>query len=85
MKKLITTSVFFVAAFAAVSCPVCERNKPKVLRGITHGTNADSSWDYVIVIATAIIAVLTLFYSIKWLVRPNENAHNHIKNIILNK
>ena len=85
MKKIITTLFLCVATAVAVACPVCERNKPKVLQGITHGTGPDSNWDYVIVILIAIIAVLTLFYSVKWLIKPNENNPDHIKFLFINE
>lgn len=65
------------------SCPVCERNKPKLLRGITHGTGPDSQWDYVIIGVIVLISLATLYYSIKWLIRPGEKEINHIKNSIL--
>ena len=85
MRKLITTLILCVATAVAFACPVCERNKPKALQGITHGTGPDSNWDYVIVILIAIIAVLTLFYSVKWLIKPNENNPDHIKFLFINK
>jgi hypothetical protein len=43
-----------------------------------------SKWDYLIVWVVAIITVITLFYAIKWLVRPGEKHSNHIKHTILN-
>ena len=64
---------------AAIACPVCERNQPKVLRGIVHGSGPDSNWDYVSIVITIIISILALLYSIKWLIKPNENNKNHIK------
>ncbi len=83
MKKLISTLILIVTYLTSFACPVCERNKPKILQGITHGSNPESNWDYVIVIFIAIIAILTLFYSIKWLIKPNEENKEHIKNIFL--
>lgn len=85
MRKIIATSLSSFLTIVAVACPVCERNKPKVLQGITHGTGPDSNWDYVIVVLVAVIAVLTLIYSIKWLIRPNENNTDHIKYSFLNE
>ena len=63
----------------AFACPVCERNQPKILRGIVHGSGPDSSWDYVSIWITILIAVLTLFFSVKWLVKPGEKNLDHIK------
>jgi len=68
----------------AIACPVCERNQPKVLRGVTHGAGPESQWDYVIVWTTVAIVLLTLFFSVKWLIRPGEKSEKHIKRMILN-
>jgi hypothetical protein len=65
-------------------CPACEEAQPRILRGITHGAGPQSQWDYLIVWVTVIITVLTLYYSVKWLIRPGEKSDNHIKNFILN-
>lgn len=85
MRKLISLLFMFALQLAAFGCPVCERNKPKLLQGITHGTGPDSQWDYVVVFAMIIVAILTLFYSIKWLIHPNEKSLDHIKLSILNE
>ena len=61
------------------ACPVCERNQPKLLRGIVHGAGPKSNWDYISIIITTIIALVTLFLAIKWLIKPNEDDQNHIK------
>ena len=85
MKKLIVTCFMCLATLATFACPVCERNKPKILQGITHGANAESKWDYVIVFVIGIIAILTLIYSIKWIIKPGEKNTEHIKYTILNE
>ena len=79
MKKTITLLILILSELTALACPVCERNQPKILRGIVHGAGPNSNWDYVSIIITAIIAVFALLYSIKWLLKPNENNQNHIK------
>ena len=79
MKKTITFLFLILFQIAAFACPVCERNQPKVLRGIVHGSGPDSNWDYVSIIITMIIAIFALIYSIKWLIKPNENNQDHIK------
>lgn len=83
MKRAIIIFLFCITSITAFSCPVCDRNKPKILQGITHGNNPESNWDYVIVIVIAIIAILTLIYSVKFFIKPNENNTNHIKYSIL--
>ncbi|HEY4289088.1 MAG TPA: hypothetical protein VGN00_18425 [Puia sp.] len=65
-------------------CPACEAAQPRILRGITHGAGPESRWDYLIVWITVMITLLTLFYSIKWLIRPGEKNAHHIKNLVLN-
>ena len=85
MKKL-TAFIFLIsAAFSVYACPVCERAKAKTAFGaISHGAGPTSNWDYVAVWVTVIAVVLTLFFSIKYLVKPNEKNSDHIKNSILN-
>ena len=85
MKRLATTIVFITAAFCSYACPVCERAKAKTAFGsISHGVGPTSNWDYVAVGITAIAVILTLFFSIKYLIKPNEKNDDHIKNSILN-
>ena len=84
MKKILIILIFLVTEYTIHACPVCERNQPKILRGIVHGAGPDSNWDYVSVYVTGIIAILALFYSIKWLIRPNEKNTDHVKYSILN-
>ena len=68
-----------------LACPVCERNQPKLLKGIVHGKGPDSNWDYLSVWVTVIISVVALFYTVKWLIRPGEKSMSHIKySIFLN-
>lgn len=84
MKKFFIMIGLALMAGVANACPVCERNQPRLLRGITHGSGPDSRWDYVIVCSMLAIVTLTLFYSVKWLIRPGEQKADHIKRTILN-
>lgn len=84
MKKFFITSVLMIIQIAALACEVCKRRQPKILRGITHGAGPQSEWDYVIVGITSLIVVVSLYYSIKWMVRPGERSPDHIKHSILN-
>ena len=85
MKKLILSILLLAFNFMLYACPVCERAKAKTAFGsISHGTGPTSNWDYVAVLITVIAVVLTLFFSIKYLVKPNEKNNDHIKNSILN-
>lgn len=83
MKK--TIAVFIaIGTITANACPVCERNQPKILRGIVHGGGPESRWDYWIVCAMLAVVVMTLIFSVKWLIRPGEKSESHIKHRILN-
>lgn len=84
-RKIILLAGVNLIHLSAWACPVCERNQPKVLKGITHGTGPESQWDYVIVWITILIVLLTLFFSVKWLIRPGEKSPEHIKRVILNQ
>lgn len=68
----------------AFACPVCQRNQPKIIRGIVHGSGPDSNWDYVSIWITILIAVIALFFSVKWIIKPGEKNSDHIKYSILN-
>jgi hypothetical protein len=83
MKKIIITLLAVALYDASFACEVCKKQQPKVLRGITHGAGPQSNWDYVIVVAIAIVVVVTLFYSVKWLIKPGEHQADHIKHSIL--
>jgi phage shock protein PspC (stress-responsive transcriptional regulator) len=83
MKKYGIILITLIAALPGVACPICDENQPKPLRGITHGTGPESQWDYVIIGFMIAVVLLTLFYSVKWLIYPAETAENHIKRRIL--
>jgi len=84
MKKILLIILLFMINAAAMACPACEKQQPKILSGITHGSGPDGNWDYVIVWATVLIVLVTLFYTIKWSIRPGESSHTHIKRTVLN-
>jgi len=84
MKKLLLSAGLLIIGLLGVACPACERQQPKILKGITHGSGPQSNWDFVIIVVATVIVVATLFYSIKWLVRPGEKSVSHIKYLILN-
>ena len=65
------------------ACDACKNQQPKVLQGITHGTGPQSDWDMPIIVVSAIIVLVTLFFAVKYLVRPNEGDPAHIKRSIL--
>ncbi len=79
MKRIILIVNFILLKIVCIACPVCERNQPKLLKGILHGKGPDSNWDYLSVWVTVIISVIALFYTVKWLIRPGEKSMSHIK------
>lgn len=83
MKRIIITLLAVVFYNASFACDVCKKQQPKVLRGITHGAGPQSNWDYAIVVAIAVVVLVTLFYSVKWLIKPGEQQADHIKHSIL--
>ena len=82
MKKLILLMPVLLILSTTRACPACEKAQPRILRGITHGAGPDSQWDYLIVWLAVIATLLTLFYSVKWLIRPGERSASHIKHSI---
>jgi len=84
MKKILILLPFMFSTLAGFACPACEKQQPKLLRGISHGAGPDSDWDMVIVWIVAIIVIFTLFFSIRFLVKPGEKSESHIKRFILN-
>lgn len=86
MKKSIALFMtLFINQLITTACPVCERSQPKITKGIVHGAGPINNGDYVIVSIIATITLITLFYTIKWLIKPGEKNKNHIKYSILNK
>lgn len=83
MKRIVLTVFAMLPALFALACPVCEKQQPEILRGITHGAGPEDRWDYVIVWTMIAIVLVTLFFSVKWLIRPGEGSGNHIKRVIL--
>lgn len=87
MKKL-TLLIFLLIDSGwqvLLACEVCKSNQPKVLENVTHGAGPSGMIDYVITWSAIILVCITLFLSIKYLIRPQENNPDHIKNIVLNE
>lgn len=85
MQKIIKLIFLLVICLpvSSLACEVCQARQPKALKGITHGTGPEAAFDMVIIWGAVAIVGITLFLSIKYLVRPKESAPDHIKNIIL--
>ena len=84
MKKALLSFALLSSGLIVFACPPCEVAQPRYLKGITHGTGPQSNWDLLIISATAVIVVATLFFSLKWLLISGEKSDTHIKHLILN-
>lgn len=89
MKKKTLMQVCMIAGYlfccsVALACPVCERQQPKAIRGITHGVPTGDKADYLIVSVAVLIVIVTLYLSLRYLIRPGEHDVRHIKRLILN-
>lgn len=84
MKKLAVSILALLFSMPIWACEVCEKQQPAILKGISHGTGPQSGWDMPIIYVSAVIVLITLIFSVKFLVKPNEDAANHIKRSILN-
>ena len=82
-KKINILIILMVVSVALQSCPVCEKQQPALFQGLTHGAGPQSNWDWVIIAIIFVITILTLIYSVKYLLTPGEKNENHIKQSIL--
>lgn len=87
MKKYLFASILILlmTAYRAWSCPVCDSNQPEGLENVTHGTGPTGIVDFIITWTAVIIVGITLFLSVKYLVKPKEHRRDHIKNIVINE
>ncbi len=87
MKTKLTalTMVLLLSQGSVFACEVCKKNQPKGLENITHGVGPQGNIDYAITwVAIGIVAV-TLYLSIKYLVKPNDGSRNEIKHLIVDE
>ena len=84
MKKIILILPLIVLNLVVFACPACEKQQPKIFRGAIHGAGPDSNWDYLITAGATVIVLATLFFAVKWIIKPGENNNNHIKRTVLN-
>lgn len=84
LKYFLTLIGFLCFSITSWACPACEKNQPKITQGLTHGSGPQSNWDWVIIAVISLITLVTLIYSVKFLIKPGEKNDNHIKQSILN-
>lgn len=82
--KSFWTLLIVLFSNAIWACPACDKQQPKITQGLTHGAGPQSNWDWVIIAIITVITLLTLVYSLKYLIKPGEKNDNHIKRSILN-
>ena len=85
MKKTVVLIMIFAlqSTIHSYACTVCKSQQPKVLQGITHGAGPESVWDYLIILSSCLVVLITLVMSLSYLIKPKEDSPNHIKNMIL--
>lgn len=86
MKKIRSLLLLlFLTGLSVTSyaCEVCRERQPAGWKGISHGTGPQGNTDLVIIWGAVAIVGVTLFLSVKYLVKPQESAPDHIKNRIL--
>lgn len=84
MKKILGVIYLMLPLVSVWACPVCDRNQPKLLRGLTHGQGPQNVMDYFLPALLVVLSLLALFFTLKWLWKPGERNDNHIKRFILN-
>jgi len=84
MRRFVLSISALLISLSSFACPACEKQQPKWLRGISHGAGPQSDWDMVIVWGMVIIVLLTLYFSIKFIIRPGEKSADHIKRLVIN-
>lgn len=87
MRRAILLFFLFFAGLVpnALACDLCRQNQPKVLQNITHGPGPSGTIDYVITWGAVAIVLVTLWFSLKYLLKPQEKDPGHIKYMILNQ
>lgn len=81
--QIIIVAFLLLIQTNAYACPACEEQQPTITRGLTHGAGPTGNWDCVIIILMAVVTIITLIYSIKYLIKPGEKEKSHIKQSIL--
>lgn len=86
-SRTILISIFTLIAAGItqplLACELCESRQPAMWRGVTHGPGPEGNLDHIITWSAIVIVGITLYLSIKLLVRPGENQKGHIKNIVI--
>jgi high-affinity nickel permease len=84
-KFLITTLIYLIGQHIAFACDVCKKNQPAGFENITHGAGPSGTMDFIIIGVATVIVLFTLVLCFKYLIKPQENDPDHIKNIVRNE
>lgn len=86
MKTIISTLLLLFVSSFGLACESCKAgsNRSAFWEFFSHGDSPEGNVDYLIFAIGIIIVLLTLIYSLKYLIYPNERDKNHIKYKILN-
>ncbi|PZX50678.1 hypothetical protein LV84_03990 [Algoriphagus ratkowskyi] len=82
-RTVLSILLLVLSTGVSLACEVCKSKQPKGFEDITHGSGPGGNLDYFIVWGAAIIVTITLGLSLKFLIKPQENRPDHIKNSIL--
>ncbi len=85
MKRIIILVIVLIlqTPVGLWACEICKENQPKLLRGLTHGSGPKGTIDFIIIWSSVIIVLITMYFFIKYLVKPGEKSAEHIKYIVV--
>ena len=84
LKYYLFTLLMVLSTIGIYACDACQKQQPKILKGISHGAGPESKWDWFIIVAIFATTLITLVLTIKYIAKPGEKSQEHIKRIILN-
>ncbi|MDO5654606.1 MAG: hypothetical protein Q4G27_00530 [Flavobacteriaceae bacterium] len=84
-KKYFFSGILMIWVHFSIACDMCNKgsDRSKFWEIFSHGRGPDGNVDYLLFASGIIIVLLTLIYSLKFLIFPKEKNKNHIKYSIL--
>jgi uncharacterized protein HemY len=83
-KLLLLMSLMVIGLTSPLlACDVCKSQQPKVVQNITHGAGPQGQTDFIIIAIAIAVVLVTLIFSIKYLLKPGEDSPGHVKRIVL--
>lgn len=71
-----------LARQALSACDACEKDQPNLTRGLTHGPGPSGSIEIIIAGLAFVLVIISLCFSIRYLLHPGEKNPGHIKHFI---